>query len=104
MDVSETDFLLGLLGEGHVAYDDQRATMVGDDPALVDMVEKALEMLMKDGNKEGFFLMMESGRIDHAHHATQANRALSETVAFDEAIEKILEVIGVNFMLDVSIQ
>lgn len=38
--------------------------------------------------------MVEGGRIDHAHHATQANRALSETVALDEAVEKALELLA----------
>ena len=30
---------------------------------------------------------VEGGRIDHAHHDSQAHRALDETVAMDEAVE-----------------
>ena len=35
--------------------------------------------------------MVEGGRIDHAHHAGNAARALIDTVAFDAAIKKALE-------------
>lgn len=37
---------------------------------------------------------MTNPRIDSAHDATQANRALSETVALDIAVEKALEAMG----------
>ena len=52
-----------------------------DGPSIVEMTEKAVEMLRKGDN--GFFLMVEGGRVDHAHHDVQAVRALSETVALD---------------------
>ena len=48
-------------------------------------------MLSKGDN--GFFLMVEGGRIDLAHHAVQARRALSETVAMDAAIDRTLEML-----------
>ena len=47
---------------------------------------------MKGDN--GFFLMVEGGKIDHAHHDNTAIRALSETVAMDSAIEATLEMLG----------
>ena len=47
---------------------------------------------MKGDN--GFFLMVESGRIDHAHHDNTAVRALSETVSLDSAIEATLDMLG----------
>ena len=40
---------------------------------------------------DGFVLMVEGGRIDHAHHAGNAARALIDTVAFDAAIQKALD-------------
>ena len=49
------------------------------------MTEKAIEILRRGDN--GFFLMVEGGRIDHAHHDTLANRAVMETVALDVAFE-----------------
>ena len=37
----ETDFLMGLFGQSHVAYDDLRTD---EDPSIVDMTSKALEV------------------------------------------------------------
>lgn len=50
------------------------------------MVAKALDVLEADQEK-GYFLFVEGGRIDHAHHDAQAERALDETVEFGKAIE-----------------
>ena len=46
---------------------------------------------MKSDN--GFFLMVESGRIDHAHHDNTANRAIEEVVQLDHAVEKALDML-----------
>ena len=35
--------------------------------------------------------MIESGRIDHAHHENQAVRAMSETIQLDETLEAVLD-------------
>ena len=67
LDPFSTDFVLGLFGEYHVEYDDLRDDDY--DPSLAEMTQKAIEMLRKNSN--GFFLMVEGGRIDHAHHDTQ---------------------------------
>jgi alkaline phosphatase len=37
-------------------------------------------------NKNGYFLMIEGGRIDHAHHDGNALRALRDTVALSDAV------------------
>lgn len=39
--------------------------------------------------KQPYDLMVESGRIDHALHGTNAKRALEDTLAFDKAIENV---------------
>ncbi len=36
------------------------------EPSLKEMTEVAIKILKK--NEKGFFLMVEGGRIDHAHH------------------------------------
>merc|ERR1711860_244124 len=54
-----------------------------------------MEILSK--NPSGFFMLVEGGRIDHAHHDVTVHRALDETVAMDLALEtaiKFLEDIG----------
>ena len=38
-------------------------------------------------NPKGFYLMVEGGRIDHAHHAGNAYRALTDTIALSEAVK-----------------
>ncbi|MGD9940791.1 MAG: alkaline phosphatase [Clostridia bacterium] len=58
------------------------------DLALADYVEKGIELLMND---EGFFLAIESGKIDWACHANDAAASIGDTLAFDKAIAKALE-------------
>ena len=41
--------------------------------------------MLKRGDK-GFVLVVEGGRIDHAHHSGNAYRALHDTLAFSDAI------------------
>jgi alkaline phosphatase len=90
VDVANTDFLLGLFGPSHLPYDDFRDKI--QDPSLADMTRKAMEILMKNDN--GFFLMVEGGRIDFGHHYNMGNRALLETVRMDEAFEVVIELLG----------
>ena len=59
------------------------------EPSLAEMTAKAIEVLSHNPN--GYFLMVESGRIDHAHHLNNANRALVDTLALDEAISMALK-------------
>ena len=60
-----------------------------EQPTLTDMALKAIELLSKD--PDGFFLMVEGGKIDHALHDTNAKNALADTVAFDEAIQAAID-------------
>ena len=57
------------------------------------MTVKAIELLSAGSRRgsryspdRGYFLMVEAGRIDHAHHEGNAFRALTDTQEFDEAI------------------
>lgn len=54
-------------------------------PSLAEMTTKAIDILSQNPN--GFFLMVEGGRIDHALHGTNAKRALVDTIAFDDAVQ-----------------
>ncbi len=81
----ETDYLLGLFAPSHLPFDHMRNHAL--DPSIADMTAKALEILTR--NQKGFFLMVEGGRIDHAHHDTKANRALLETIAMDQVLKTI---------------
>ncbi|TAJ79408.1 MAG: alkaline phosphatase [Gallionellaceae bacterium] len=59
-------------------------TQAATQPSLSEMTVKSIQLLSQNAN--GFFLMVEGGRIDHALHGTNAKRALEDTVAFDNAI------------------
>nr|WP_315249176.1 alkaline phosphatase [uncultured Duganella sp.] len=58
-------------------------------PSLAEMTVKAMDLLASNTN--GYFLVVEGGRIDHALHGTNAKRALSDTIAFDDAIKAALD-------------
>jgi alkaline phosphatase len=60
-----------------------------EQPTLSEMALKAIELLSTD--PDGFFLMVEGGKIDHALHDNNAKNALADTVAFDEAIQAAIE-------------
>ncbi|WP_257284213.1 alkaline phosphatase [Endozoicomonas sp. SESOKO1] len=57
-------------------------------PSLAEMTEKGIELLSK--NKNGFFMMIEGGRIDHAAHANDIAGVVYDTLAFDAAVQKAL--------------
>jgi alkaline phosphatase len=78
--------LIGLFTASHMSYELDRDP--AQEPSLAEMTLKALSALSK--NPQGYFLMVEGGRIDHALHETNAVRALQETVAFDQAIASAL--------------
>lgn len=75
---------LGLFERSHMEYEYDRATDTGSEPSLTDMTVKALKLL--SGGRRGYFLMVEGGRIDHAHHEGNALRALHDTQELDRAI------------------
>ncbi|XP_053378939.1 alkaline phosphatase-like isoform X1 [Mercenaria mercenaria] len=82
VDPAKTDYLFGLFNKGHMKFEMERTK---EEPSLADMTKKAIEILSK--NEKGFFLLVEGGRIDHAHHYAQAVRALHDTLAFADAVE-----------------
>ena len=81
--------VLGLFEGSHMEYEADRAKDAGGEPSLAEMTEAAIKRLQQD--EDGFVLMVEGGRVDHAHHDGNAARALEDMVAFDEAIKKALE-------------
>ena len=81
---ANTDYLLGLFDPSHAQFESDRASDPAKEPSLTEMTTKAIEILKKE--KKGFFLHVESGRIDHAHHAGNARRALEDTIEFAKAI------------------
>jgi alkaline phosphatase len=77
--------LMGLFEPSHMQYEADRARDPGKEPSLRDMTALAVKQL--SAKKGGYFLLVEAGRIDHAHHFSNAFRALGDTVALSEAVQ-----------------
>ncbi|NVJ97584.1 MAG: alkaline phosphatase [Alphaproteobacteria bacterium] len=91
VDVDKTSRLLGLFDNSHMDFEAERRDK---QPELAEMTEAAIKMLQKD--EDGFYLMVEAGRIDHGHHAGSAYSALHDTVALSKAVRKALEMVDLE--------
>ncbi|ABV35861.1 Alkaline phosphatase [Shewanella sediminis HAW-EB3] len=89
IDTESTDHLLGLFNSSHMEYEADRADDTGGEPSLTQMTTKSIDILKK--NEQGYLLIVESGRIDHAHHAGNASRALADTVELSNAVQAALD-------------
>ena len=55
---------------------------------LADYVDKGIEVL---DNENGFFMMVEGGKIDWACHANDAAATITDTLALDKAVKEAVE-------------
>lgn len=94
VDPKRTDYLLGLFSHSHMSYDMERDEGPAGEPSLAEMTEKAIKILKRSNN--GFFLFVEGGLIDYGHHDNQAKKALYDTLAFDKAIQKALDLVDIE--------
>lgn len=78
--------LFGAFAPEHLTYvaDRDEETV---EPTLPEMARAALAAL--DQDPDGFFLMIEGGRIDHGGHANDLVDVVHETLAFDETIAEV---------------
>ena len=81
--------LMGLFEPSHMKYEADRQRDPGKEPSLQDMTALAVKQLA--ANDQGYFLLVEAGRIDHAHHFSNAYRALTDTVALSDAVQWAVE-------------
>ncbi|MGS0690951.1 alkaline phosphatase [Shewanella sp. 0m-4] len=90
LDPTTTDHALGLFNSSHMEYElDRTIDGASGEPSLAEMTAKSIDILQK--NDKGFVLIVEAGRIDHAHHAGNAARALHDTIALSEAVRVAME-------------
>ena len=80
IDTENTSKVLGLFNESHMQYEADRSNDIAGEPSLSEMTAKAIQIL--DNDPDGYLLVVESGRIDHAHHAGNAYGALMDTVEY----------------------
>ncbi len=81
--------LLGLFEPDHMQYEHDRPKDAGGEPSLAEMTRAAIARLQRNPN--GYVLLVEGGRIDHAHHAGNAFRALTDTIALSDAVRAATE-------------
>lgn len=83
----ESGKVLGLFSTDNMSYDNERNLDV--EPSLTEMTHKSIELLSDD--HDGFFLMIEGGRIDHASHENDFDNTIYEIFAFDLAVLEAME-------------
>ncbi|NDA45752.1 MAG: alkaline phosphatase [Alphaproteobacteria bacterium] len=89
---AKTTKLLGLFNTGNIdGVLDRKFLKKGtvdkfpDQPDLTDQVRASLDILSK--NKNGFVLMVESGRIDKYAHSLDAERSIYDTIMLDNSVK-----------------
>jgi len=92
--------LLGLFESDHMQYEHDRDRGAQGEPSLTEMTRTAIRALSRDPN--GFVLMIEGGRIDHANHAGNAFRALDETVSLSDAVRAAVETAPADTLIVVT--
>jgi alkaline phosphatase len=85
LDFGTLDRVFGLFQPGHMQYSHDRPADAAGEPTLAEMVLAAITRLQRE--PKGYLLIVEAGRIDHAHHAGNAYRALTDTVALSDAVQ-----------------
>lgn len=77
--------VLGHFGKSQMPYEADGPDGYARLPHLREMTAKALDLLSH--GDQGFFLMVEGGRIDHAGHDNHLPRLVHETLEFSRAVE-----------------
>lgn len=94
LDMKSSQKVLGLFQPDHMQYEADRAGDKGGEPSLADLTRAAITKLA--GNRTGYVLLVEGGRVDHGHHAGNAARALEDAVALDGAIRAALDTVNLK--------
>lgn len=85
LNLDGTTPVLGLFEKSHMKYEFDRV----NEPSLEEMTESAIKYLNND--EDGYFLMVEAGRIDHANHGANALRMVTDGEAFEKAVQKAMQ-------------
>jgi len=76
--------VFGLFEPSHMQYELDRSKTETGEPSIAEMTTAAITRLSRNAN--GYVLMVEGGRVDHGLHAGDAQRALGDAAALDEAV------------------
>jgi alkaline phosphatase len=96
--VAADDKVIGTFRSGSTLQFDRDGVGMGElnenVPSLATMAEGALNVLGDD--PDGFFLMVEGGAVDWAAHANNLPRIVQEQIAFNEAVESVVDWVETN--------
>jgi alkaline phosphatase len=84
--------ILGVFADDGLPYSIDRAndkTLTDTTPTLAEMAQKAIDRMK--GNKNGFVLQIEGGKVDWGAHANDIGALLYDQAAFDEAIKVAID-------------
>ena len=81
--------LLALFQPEHMQFEHDRPNDPAGEPSLAEMTRAAIARLARNPN--GYVLLVEGGRIDHANHYGNAYRALTDTVAMSDAVRAAMD-------------
>lgn len=90
----------GLFSDDHMEYEIRRERLTPYQPSLTEMVQKAIQLLLPHEN--GFFLAVEGGKIDLAHHTLNAKISLHEVYSLDNAVATALQMLPLDDTLVVG--
>lgn len=82
--------VLALFDPSHMKYEADRS----NEPTLAAMTEATITALSQ--NPEGYYIEIEGGRVDHANHAGNAYRTVTDGKAFADAVAKAIEMTDPN--------
>lgn len=85
--------LMGLFAEKDIPYEIDRRSQNKVYPSLEEMARTALKTLSQatEDSEQGFFLLIEGSRIDHAGHTNDPAAQVNEVLAYDKAFAAVLE-------------
>ncbi len=87
LNYTDNNPIWALFGDKALPYDIDRNPE--ETPSLAEMTQKALDILSTKEN--GFFLMIEGSQVDWAAHANDPVAMITEYLAFDEAVGKVMD-------------
>lgn len=83
--------VIALFSNSHLSYEFKKDTV--KEPTLTEMVDYGLNYLYERSKKMNreFFLMIESGRIDHASHYTAFKELIFELLETEKMVKRVLD-------------
>ncbi|KAH8254148.1 hypothetical protein KR032_008702 [Drosophila birchii] len=87
VNASKITNLIGTFRSGVMSF--HKMADAKEEPTLAEMTEKAIEVVSK--NDDGYFIFIEGGLIDYGNHYNSPTFSLDETLQFEQAVQKAVD-------------